>query len=153
VTGSQRLYTIAQKKTLPVLEIWFPDKDSHLPAEVTEQLTVGMCAVSILLPPATTLPPQTLCRLAWTAGALGTLGNLPVAVIAHGQPFPGPFAVFEKYWRDGQQRLAALSTNSVLPVAQEANHMIQNDDPKAVVGAIRRVVTAVRTGEPLAAAT
>jgi pimeloyl-ACP methyl ester carboxylesterase len=87
----------------------------------------------------------------WLArpGALGALGHLPVVVITHGQPFPGPFAVLDKGWREGQQRLAALSSNSALLVAEKANHMVQQDDPKIVVDAIRWVVSAVRAGVPL----
>ncbi len=71
---------------------------------------------------------------------------MPVVVITHGQPFPGPFAVLEGGWREGQERLAALSTNSVLIVADKANHMVHQDEPKVVVDAIQRVVNAVRAG-------
>jgi pimeloyl-ACP methyl ester carboxylesterase len=69
--------------------------------------------------------------------ALGSLGDLPMVVITHGQPFPGPFAVLEKGWRDGQERLAALSTNSRLVVASKSNHMIQNDEPQVIAEAVR----------------
>jgi hypothetical protein len=41
-------------------------------------------------------------------GGSGSLGDLPLAVITHGQPFPGPFSILEKGWSDGQKRLAAL---------------------------------------------
>ena len=53
--------------------------------------------------------------------------------------FPGPFAVLERNWSEGQKRLAALSTKSILLVAQESNHMIQQDEPELVLDAIRRV--------------
>ena len=79
----------------------------------------------------------------------GTLGPLPVIVITHGQPFPGPFAVLEKNWSEGQTQLAALSTNSVLMVAKNSNHMIQHDEPALVVGAIRRMHSAVEKGTSL----
>jgi pimeloyl-ACP methyl ester carboxylesterase len=69
----------------------------------------------------------------------GTLGNLPVTVITHGRPFPGPFSVLEKYWNEGQRRLASLSAKSVLIVAEKSNHMIQDDEPDIVVNAIRRL--------------
>jgi pimeloyl-ACP methyl ester carboxylesterase len=75
-------------------------------------------------------------------GALGNLGDLPLVVITHGQPFPGPMATLEKYWAAGQQRLAALSTNGELVVAHNSNHMIQLDEPQVVVDAIRRVLDA-----------
>jgi pimeloyl-ACP methyl ester carboxylesterase len=76
----------------------------------------------------------------------GSLGLLPVIVMTHGQPFPGPFAVLEKNWSDGQSRLAALSTDSVLMVAKDSNHMIQQDEPELVVDAIRRMHAAVAKG-------
>ena len=76
-------------------------------------------------------------------GALGGLGDLPLVVITHGQPFPGPMATLEKYWGAGQERLAALSTNGELVVAHNSNHMIQLDEPQVVIDAIQRVLDAV----------
>jgi hypothetical protein len=58
---------------------------------------------------------------------------MPVIVITHGQPFPGPFAVLEEGWREGQEKLAALSTNSLLIVAEKANHMIHLEEPSVVL--------------------
>jgi hypothetical protein len=75
--------------------------------------------------------------------AFSPLGDLPIAVITHGQPFPGPFAVLEKTWREGQERLAALSTDSVLLVAEKSNHMIQNEEPGIIVEAVRSVEKSV----------
>jgi len=77
-------------------------------------------------------------------GGFGSLGDLPLIVIEHGQPFPGPFALLEKYWADGQKRLAALSTNGELIVAQKSNHMIHLDQPDVVVSAIQKVHAAAR---------
>jgi pimeloyl-ACP methyl ester carboxylesterase len=82
-------------------------------------------------------------RSSWPAG---TFGNLPVAVINHGKPFPGPFAVMEKYWLDGQRRLAALSTNSLFVTAERSNHMIQEDEPELVVDTILKTHRAATTG-------
>jgi pimeloyl-ACP methyl ester carboxylesterase len=79
----------------------------------------------------------------------GSLGSLPVIIITHGQPFPGPFAVLEKNWSEGQAQLAALSTDSVLMVAKNSNHMIQQDEPALVVDAIRRMHAAVNEGASL----
>ena len=79
----------------------------------------------------------------------GSLGSLPVIVITHGQPFPGPFAVLEKNWSEGQEQLAALSTDSVLIVAKDSNHMIHQDEPALVVDAIRRMHDAVKKGASL----
>jgi pimeloyl-ACP methyl ester carboxylesterase len=77
-------------------------------------------------------------------GGEGSLGDLPLAVITHGQPFPGPFSILEKNWSEGQTRLAALSTNGLLIRANNSNHMIQADEPELVVEAIRRVHAAAR---------
>jgi len=77
-------------------------------------------------------------------GGVGSFGDMPLAVITHGQPFPGPFFILEKGWTEGQTRLAALSTNSLLIRASNSNHMIQIDEPGLVVAAIRRVHAAAR---------
>jgi len=76
----------------------------------------------------------------------GSLGSLPIIVITHGQPFPGAFSILEKSWREGQAQLAALSSDSVLLVAQNSNHTIHQDEPALVVGAIRRMHSAVTKG-------
>jgi pimeloyl-ACP methyl ester carboxylesterase len=81
----------------------------------------------------------------------GTFGALPIVVVTHGQPFPGPLATVERHWGAGQQRLAALSTNSRLTVAQDSNHMIQDDEPAVVVDAIRRAYDAATNGRSLMA--
>ncbi len=77
-------------------------------------------------------------------GGVGSLGDMPLAVITHGQPFPGPFSILEKGWTEGQTRLAALSANSLLVRANNSNHMIQIDEPALVVDTIRRVHAAAR---------
>ncbi|WP_260735593.1 alpha/beta fold hydrolase [Tunturiibacter lichenicola] len=79
----------------------------------------------------------------------GSFGSLPMVVITHGKPFPGPFDVLEKNWSNSQKQLAALSTDSVLIVAENSNHMIQHDEPALVVDAVQSMHTAVRTGTPL----
>jgi pimeloyl-ACP methyl ester carboxylesterase len=79
----------------------------------------------------------------------GVFGSLPIVVVTHGQPFPGPLAVVERHWAEGQQRLAALSTNSRLVVARNSNHMIQDDEPALVVDAIRRAYDAATCGRSL----
>jgi pimeloyl-ACP methyl ester carboxylesterase len=76
-------------------------------------------------------------------GGFGTLGDKPLVVLAHGIPFPGPAAVLEEGWADGQERLAHLSTSGELVHATHSNHMIQSDEPELIVEAIRRVVEKV----------
>jgi pimeloyl-ACP methyl ester carboxylesterase len=77
---------------------------------------------------------------------VGSLGALPVVVITHGLRFPGPFAVLETNWTEGQRRLASLSSDSMLIVAEKSNHMIQHDEPDVVIAAIRRIHEAVSRG-------
>ncbi len=76
-------------------------------------------------------------------GGPATLGDRPLVVITHGLAFPGPAAVLEEGWREGQHRLALLSTRGELVVAEHSNHMVQSDQPDLVVDAIRRVAERV----------
>ena len=85
-------------------------------------------------------------------GGMGaSLGDRPLVVIRHGKAFPPPFDVLEVGWEDGQRRLAALSSDGVLIVAKDSNHMVQMDEPDVVVDAIHRVHTAARDGTKLSA--
>jgi pimeloyl-ACP methyl ester carboxylesterase len=97
-------------------------------------------------------------RSLWTAPAAdrqslapGSLGALPVAVISHGQAFPGPLALLERGFEAGQARLMALSSNSQRIRLPGAGHLVQIDAPDAVVDAVHRVWAAARSGELLAA--
>lgn len=85
------------------------------------------------------------------AGFGGSLGDRPVAVIGHGQPFPGPMAFLEAEWPAAQRRLAALSADGEIVAATGSNHMIHLDQPELVVDAVRRVWQAARDGRRLAA--
>jgi pimeloyl-ACP methyl ester carboxylesterase len=84
-------------------------------------------------------------------GRPGALGERPLVVITHVKPFPGPAALLEPGWAEGQKRLAALSTNSELIAATKSNHMIHAEQPELVVDAIRRVHAAATGHTPLAA--
>lgn len=74
----------------------------------------------------------------------GGLGDMPLIVLTHGKPFPGPFAALEPFWRAGQERHAALSTRGALWVAENSNHMIAGDEPERVLEALRHMVGMVR---------
>jgi pimeloyl-ACP methyl ester carboxylesterase len=90
--------------------------------------------------------PVSLSRNPATLRALsgaGSLGNKPLVVITHCLPFPGPAAVLEDGWLDGQHRLAALSTRGELVLAEHSNHMIQSEQPDIIIAAIQRVVALV----------
>lgn len=80
-----------------------------------------------------------LRQLDCASPAPGQLKDLPLAVVTHGQPFPGPFAVLEGGWMASQHRLAALSTQSTLTTAQDSNHMIHLEQPDVVIDAVRRI--------------
>lgn len=78
------------------------------------------------------------------AGGFGTLGERPLAVIAHGRPFTGAQAWMEDGWRAGQARLATLSTDSELVIAEQSGHAIAQTQPDLVAEVIGRVVGKVR---------
>jgi pimeloyl-ACP methyl ester carboxylesterase len=71
---------------------------------------------------------------------MGGLGDMPVIVLTHGQPFPGPFARLEPFWRPGQERMARLTSQGELIVAEKSNHMIMHDQPDLVLDALRAMV-------------
>ena len=75
---------------------------------------------------------------------LGGVGDMPVIVITHGKPFPGPFARLEPFWRKGQDRMESLSTHGRLIVAAKSNHMIVHDEPGLVLAALRSMVSPAR---------
>ena len=86
--------------------------------------------------------------------APGTLGSLPLVVIRRGESnnesVSGMTAEqFEQKWQEAQERLAKLSTNSVLVVAWESGHNVEFTQPDLIVVQIDRVVTAVRDHTPL----
>jgi pimeloyl-ACP methyl ester carboxylesterase len=81
--------------------------------------------------------------------APGALGSKPVAVISHGQPFPGPYAALERGFHAGQARLCALSSDTLHVTLPEAGHLVQADAPEAVAEAILQVHAAARDGRPL----
>ena len=83
------------------------------------------------------------------AAAPGSLGAIPISVVTHGIPFPPPYDALNEGWSEGQARLAALSSNSELVVADRSNHMIQFDQPDVVIDAIARVHAAARDGTRL----
>ncbi|MGH2599333.1 MAG: alpha/beta fold hydrolase, partial [Dehalococcoidia bacterium] len=85
------------------------------------------------------------------AAAAQPLPPLPMAVLAHGQPFglteaelgfsPG---ALETAWRAAEEELATLVPGASFTVATESAHYIQLQQPELVIEAIRQVVDAVR---------
>ena len=85
------------------------------------------------------------------AVAASPLPPLPLAVLAHGKPFPQAsdapgFAPgeLEKYLLAANEAQAALAPNARFTVATESGHDIHQDQPELVIEAIRQVVTGVR---------
>ena len=77
------------------------------------------------------------------AGGFGTLGSTPLVVITHGKPFTGTQAFLEEGWTEAQERLATLSTNSKLVVAERSGHAISLDQPELVIEMVRKMMTEV----------
>jgi len=85
------------------------------------------------------------------AGAYRDLGARPVVVLTHGKPVADmPKAQsepFEKTWLEMQKDMATWSSRGAQRTIGDAGHYIPNDDPDAVIAAIRSVVDDVRTGD------
>jgi pimeloyl-ACP methyl ester carboxylesterase len=86
------------------------------------------------------------------AGAYRDLGARPVVVLTHGQLLPGmPSAqaeAFNRTWLAMQKDMATWSSRGVQRTVADAGHYIPNDDPEAVIAAIRDVVDQVRRDQP-----
>ena len=80
------------------------------------------------------------------AAALDNFAGKPLIVVTAGRNH-------DQTWMAAQARLTTLSTNSRHRVVPEATHsslVLEEDDAAAVIQAIRDVVEAVRTSQPLA---
>lgn len=80
-------------------------------------------------------------RLAWHT-------QVPLIVVARGKPLPRDrareltdeqFATWERTWQDLQADLASRSANGELRHAEKSGHMINFDQPEAIIQAIRDV--------------
>jgi pimeloyl-ACP methyl ester carboxylesterase len=84
------------------------------------------------------------------AGAYRHLGARPVIVLTRGKPPPAsdmPRAQADRWeaaWRDMQKDMATWSSRGAQRTIADASHYIPNDDPEAVIAAIREVVNDVR---------
>lgn len=70
-----------------------------------------------------------------------SLGDLPLVVIAAGDNMGEP------RWAEGQRRLAALSANGRLVVAQGSSHAVAWDDPQLVIATVREVIAEARSAQ------
>jgi pimeloyl-ACP methyl ester carboxylesterase len=102
-------------------------------------------------------PPRPALRspehLAWEtslreAAAVTSFGNRPLVVVTARNDFAGADRVF-RVWLALQNRLAALSTDSVHVLAILSGHFVQADQPDVVEAGVRAAVDAVRSGRRL----
>ncbi len=75
------------------------------------------------------------------ACGFGTLGDIPLIVIVHGFPFTGGMAVLKEGFLEAMERLASLSSNNELLIAEDSGHAIMWDEPDVVVDAVRRLIS------------
>src|SRR5207302_4964238 len=85
------------------------------------------------------------------AGAYRNLGARPAVVLTHGKPgtwteMPKAEAEkLDKTWLEMQKDMATWSSHGTQRTISDASHYIPNDDPDAVIAAIRKVVDDVRS--------
>jgi len=83
------------------------------------------------------------------AGAYRNLGARPVVVLTHGKPTPdmskAEAEIFDKTWLEMQKDMATWSSHGTQRTISDSGHYIPNDDPDAVIAAIREVVDDVRS--------
>ncbi len=103
---------------------------------------------------ATSLGPMVSERMAFPttfdeAGVYRNLGARPVIVLTHGKPTSEvPKAgtkKFEQNWLEMQKDMATWSSRGLQRTVRDSSHYIPNDDPDAVIAAIRQVVADVRS--------
>jgi len=75
-----------------------------------------------------------------------SVADVPLVVVIRGSPDMGDDSEFERAWGEANRRLAEVSTNSMVIVADQSGHMIHVDAPDVYVDAVRRVVAAAREG-------
>ena len=84
-------------------------------------------------------------------GAISTLGDIPLVVIAAGRPNPafGEAAEeYQKYWVEQSRGLAAKSTNGEFILVRESSHYLYLDVPQLVTESVLSVVDQVRAKTP-----
>lgn len=76
-------------------------------------------------------------------GGFGKLGELPLIVVRRGKTAQPPSAD-DLHHQQVQERLAKLSTDSILIVAKDSGHNIALDQPNLVADAVQRMLQALR---------
>ncbi len=81
------------------------------------------------------------------------LGDLPVRVIARGLApdyaaagiTDKAAAQIEQIWREGQEAMLLLSSNSKLVIAEQSGHMVMKDQPELVKEVIRELIDDIKS--------
>jgi pimeloyl-ACP methyl ester carboxylesterase len=79
--------------------------------------------------------------------AIGSFGDMPLIVLASGEPNPafGDSAeAFQQFWNQQSQELATKSAKGVYILAEESGHNLYADAPDQVLDAVRQVVQEAR---------
>jgi pimeloyl-ACP methyl ester carboxylesterase len=86
------------------------------------------------------------------AGAYRDLGARPLIVLTRGRPAAdvprADSAKFEKIWLEMQKDMATWSSRGTQRIVRDSSHYIPNDDPDAVIAAVREIVVDVRAAKP-----
>ena len=77
----------------------------------------------------------------------GSLHQLPITVLVHGKITNMLSPQFESGWIEAQHRLASLSENSELVIAENIGHAMVGEDHDFVAGYILQMVSDLRTSE------
>jgi pimeloyl-ACP methyl ester carboxylesterase len=73
-----------------------------------------------------------------------SLGNMPLVVIAEGNPRHPYMKANLATWHELQRELAALSTRGRLVIAENSAHFIHRTEPELILDAVREVVDSAR---------
>jgi pimeloyl-ACP methyl ester carboxylesterase len=131
----------------------FPPMTGRTPAEVdylAEQLSQPFCWEAMLSESQNLHAPNALSEDEMEEQRARTFGAMPVIVLTAGTIPAEPGETQEEHaksvahWKAGHDRLAARSTKGESIVVPNATHMIQLDQPQAVIDAVRKVVVQVR---------
>lgn len=83
-------------------------------------------------------------RNAYAGFDAGSLNDTPMIVLVHGKVTNMLSPEFEVGWLDAQKRLAALSSESELIVAEDLGHAMVGEDPDFVAAHVFRMIDDVR---------
>ena len=96
---------------------------------------------------------KTFSQSAAEAGAVTSLGDIPLVVLSHdpdkpSAEFPVDLAKStNEAWEKMQEELAHLSTRGTQSIAKNSSHYIQLDRPELVINAVRTVVDQARQAQ------